>query len=253
MNLRIMIVEDEAGVRATLRNLILQNHPSAEIVAEAASVAEAQNWIKRIHADILFLDVQLLDGTGFDLLDRIPKMNIRVIFTTAFDEFAVKAFRYNAIDYLLKPIHPDELAVAIEKAQQKLNLYDQEKLFSNLVRTNAEQIFDRITLPTSEGPVFAKTKEICRLESCGNYSFVYLVNGERHLAARNLKEFEEMLPHPYFFRLHQSHIVNTGFVKKILKEDGGLAIMQDGTKIQVARRRKETFIDVLQQTVKIHI
>jgi len=168
------------------------------------------------------------DGTGFNLLDRLPELNFNVIFTTAHDEFAIRAFRYNAIDYLLKPIDPDEFISAVQKAKQHQNLDTLRHQFAQLLKTTQEKSFDRITLTTNSGHVFARTKDITRLETYGNYSFVYLAESERLLVSRNLKEFEEMLPEPAFFRIHQSHIVNTFFVKKFIKEDGGYVVMADG-------------------------
>ena len=186
-----------------------------------------------------------LDVEFFDLLDRISKLQFNVVFTTAHDDFAIRAFRYNAIDYLLKPVDPDELVAAVHKAQQTLNYEVLEQQIASLLKTTAEKVFDRILLHTGNGPVFAQTNDITRIESYGNYTFVFLPGGERYLVSRNLKEFEEMLPMPLFFRLHQSHLINMAFVEKFLKEDGGYAVMNDGAKIPVSRRRKDAFLEAL--------
>ena len=242
---RIIIVDDELAARKVISNLLRSNHPEVLIDGVAEGVNEAEQLIREKNPDLLFLDVEMEDGTGFDLLDRFPTLDFNVIFTTAYDEFAIRAFRYNAVDYLLKPIDPDELAVAIEKVKHQRNQEVFQSQIAQLVESATNKIFDRITLQTSKGYVFTKTSDITRIESYGNYTFVFLADGERCLVLRNLKDFEEILPHPDFFRLHQSHIVNTAFVKKILKEDGGCAIMKDGTRIPIARRKKEAFLEIL--------
>lgn len=245
MDFQIMIVDDEPAARGALRNLLHANCPDVFITGEAGSVGEALQLLEKKSPDLLLLDVEMEDGTGFDLLDRISKLRFNVVFTTAHNDFAIRAFRYNAIDYLLKPVDPDELATAVQKARQTRTYEVLERQIANLLTTTSEKLFDRITLYTGDGPVFAKTNDITRIESYGNYTFVYLAAGERCLVSRNLKEFEEMLPAPQFFRLHQSHLVNIAFVKKFLKEEGGYALMHDGSKIPVSRRRKDAFLEAL--------
>jgi len=247
MDFRIMIVDDEPAARDALRNLLHANCPDVLIAGEAGSVGEALQLLEEKCPDLLLLDVEMEDGTGFDLLDRISKLQFNVIFTTAHDDFAIRAFRYNAIDYLLKPVDPDELAEAVQKARQPRTYEVLERQIANLLTTTSEKLFDRIILNTGEGPVFAKTNDIIRIESYGNYTFVFLAAGERCLVSRNLKEFEEMLPAPLFFRPHQSHLVNTAFVQKFMKEEGGYALMYDGSKIPVSRRRKDAFLEALER------
>jgi two-component system LytT family response regulator len=228
-----------------MRGLLERHCPGVVVIGEAGSVAQGEELLKQTKTDILLLDVQMEDGTGFDLLDRFTSWPFNVIFTTAHDDFAVRAFRYNAVDYLLKPVIAEDLAVAIDKARHQTDHRLRQQQILQLLNTTAEKSFDRITLMTSTGPVFAQTRDILRLETYGNYCFVFLVNGERHLVPRNLKEFEEMLPEPDFFRIHQSHMINTSHVQKFIKEDGGHAVMKDGSKLPVARRRKEDFLSFL--------
>ena len=242
----VMIIDDEARARDNLIKLVQTFCPSAEIVGGAESVQEAIVLIERNKPDILFLDVQLPDGTGFDMLDRLSKIDFNVIFTTAYDEFAIKAFRYNAIDYLLKPIIPEDLATAFNKAMNHIQPEHVKKQISGLIQSTSENNFDRIVLPTSDGMVFAHTRDIIRLESCGNYCFVYLQNGERILTAQNLKLFEEILPETVFFRIHQSFIINTMYLKKIIRDDGDFVLTTDSAKIPIARRRKDDFIKLIE-------
>jgi len=185
------------------------------------------------------------DGTGFDLLDQIPVLCFHVVFTTAHNDFALRAFRYNAIDYLLKPVDPNHLVSAVRKAQESNHVADLQQQVAELIRATSDKTLDRITIRTSKGLVFAQLQDIVRIESCCNYSFVYLYSGERHLDARNLREYEEMLPHPDFFRVHQSFIVNTVFIHKLLKGDNGPVVLRDGAEIPVSRRRRDALERVL--------
>ncbi len=246
MSTRIALVDDEPAARGSLRQLLRDNCPDTNIIGEAGSIAEARHLLQREPIDLLLLDVEMEDGTGFDLLDQISPIPFRVVFTTAHHDFAIRAFRYNAIDYLLKPIDPDELQNAVCKAQLNRDQARQQQQIAKLLSTAAQKSFDRITLDTGSGLIFTRVGEIVRIESCGNFSFVFLADGERCLVSHNLKSFEEMLPPVHFFRPHQSHIVNTAFVKRFFKEDGGYALMHDGARIPVARRKKEAFLAGLQ-------
>lgn len=241
----ILIADDEPGARAIIRRFLVNSFPEIIVAGEASGITEALNLLKEHRIDLLFLDIEMKDGTGFELLDRIPELSFNVIFTTAHDEFAVKAFRYNAIDYLLKPIDPDEFAQAIKKALRQESSDILQRRFAQLLKTTQEKSFDRITLASSNGHVFTSTQDITRIETYGNYTFVHLVEGDRLLVSRNLKEFEEMLPEPDFFRVHQSHIVNLLYVKKVIKDDGDHVVMLDGIKIPVSRRRKEDFMNAV--------
>jgi len=241
---RAFIVDDEPDGRENIKSFLDRDFPEFTVVGEAASVQEAITKIPTARIDLLFLDIELEDGSGFDLLDKLKQVNFNVIFTTAHDEFAIRAFRYNALDYLLKPIDPDDFTQAINKAKE-YNLDILQRQLTQLIHSAQGKTFDQITLNTSTGHVFMNTKDISRIETYGNYSFVYLTEGDRLLVSRNLKEFEEMLPEPDFFRVHQSHIVNTSHVRKIIKEDGDQVIMSDGARIPVSRRRKEEFLNIV--------
>ncbi len=238
--IRILLIDDEPSCRNTLRSFLDDDFREAVITGEAGSLDAATALIEREGPDLIFLDIHLEDGTGFDLLDRFPKPKFKVIFTTAHDEFAVKAFRYSAIDYLLKPVDPDLFLEAVQRAEART--HSQEKQLAVLKHNNATRQFDRITLNTGDGMIFIQTSDILHLEANGNYTFAYLADGEKHLVNCTMKDFEEMLPEPVFFRIHQSHLVNTGKVKKYIKDDGGYVVMPDGAKLPLARRRKEEFL-----------
>jgi len=238
----VFIVDDEDSARSNLMYLLKNHCKQALISGSAESIQEAMVLIERIRPDILFLDIQLQDGTGFDLLDQLKDIHFNVVFTSAYDEFAVKAFRYNAIDYLLKPIHADDLIFAFQKASQWIDREEVKKQIDHLIKSASGNKFDRLALPTSDGLVFTEVHEIIRLESFGNYSFVFLAGGQRIITSHNLKLFEEILPSEFFFRIHQSFIINTNHLKKVGKEPGDFVEMTDEAKVPVARRRKVEFL-----------
>lgn len=238
---QIVIIDDETDARQALRTLITQLCPEVEIVGEADGVESGFVLIRQRKPQGVLLDISMEDGSGFDLLDKFPNPDFQVIFTTAHDDFALRAFRYHALDYLLKPIIPAELAQAIDRLEPDVPA-DYPARILHLLESNKAQKIDNITLSTHEGIVFLNLKQIVRLESDGSYTTFFLQNKERHLVARPMREFEELLPAECFFKLHQSHIVNLSFVKKLLKEDGGYANMVDGSMVPIARRRKDDFI-----------
>lgn len=243
--IRILLVDDEAPCRNALRIFLNSGCPEAQIIGEAASLAEATELLLQAAPDVLLLDVALEDGTGFDLLDRFPQPDFKVIFTTAHDEFALRAFRYSALDYLLKPVDPEDLVAAVRKAVVPGESSQHQRQLDLLRHNTTTRQFDRITLNTGDGLLFIQTLEITRIEAQGNYSFVFLENGERHLAAQSLAAFEEIMPIPPFFRAHQSHIVNTAYVRKLAKDDGDCLLMTDKSVVPLARRRKEAFLKIM--------
>jgi two-component system LytT family response regulator len=244
--IRVFLIDDEPAFRE-VASIFLQTHcPEALIVGEAASVHEAAKRLPSTSPDLLLLDIDLGDGTGFDLLDRFPQPNFKVVFTTAHDEFALRAFRYSALDYLLKPVDPVELTAAVRKAAIPGEGTAHRQQLQHLSRLVATRHFDRIALNTGTGLLFVGTEEVLRLEANGNYSFVFLENGERHLVAQSLAGFESLLPSPPFFRAHQSHIINLQFVRKLDKDDGDRLQMTDKSIVPLARRRKEAFVEMMQ-------
>jgi two-component system LytT family response regulator len=238
---RIVLVDDEPPARALLRALLNRYCPAVECVGEAGSVAAAEELIRRVQPDAVLLDVAMEDGTGFDLLDRFPGLSFQVIFTSAHHDYAVRAFRYHALDYLLKPVAPRDLIAAIGRLGSESQTVYLEKIRALLESTRENQL-TRLVLSTLEGQTFLPLEDIIRLESDGNYTTFHVAGHERHVVSRSIKEFEELLPAGRFFRVHQSHIVNLAFVRKIVKKDGDYAVMSDGRTVPIARRRKDEFV-----------
>lgn len=248
IGLTIAIVDDELPARQSLTTMIANLRPDCQIIGEADSVATGIQLIRQLGPDLVLLDISLEDGTGFDLLEMFPQMGFKVIFTTAYDDFAVKAFRYNALDYLLKPILPRELVGSIDRAKQE-SKHDHEIKLKHLLEETKNQT-NKLVLHSQEGLVFLKLDQTVRLEADGNYTTFFNLQNERNTISQPLREFEEMLPSDSFFRIHQSHIINFNFVKKLVKRDGGFVAMEDGSQLPIARRRKEQFVEWLMQRGK---
>ncbi|MEY5049093.1 MAG: hypothetical protein RLZZ175_2452 [Bacteroidota bacterium] len=248
--MRTLIIEDELHGRIALKNQIQRYCPSLELIGEAESFAEGYDRILTLKPDLLLLDLELGDGNGIQLIESLPKgfETPRIIFTTAYDQYAVKAFRLNAIDYLLKPINPDQLTYAVNKAIQE---FDQKhiqiqqlewlKEQRNEIKDNAG---DKIVISTHQGLIQIVINEIIRCEANSNYTTFYLSNGQKIMATRSLIEFEDSLTDFDFFRIHKSHLINTRQIKKI-DWNTMQVIMNDDSCIEIARRRKDAFLTLV--------
>lgn len=244
-HLRLALIDDEPLSRQTLRIFLNDYCPQAQIVGEADSVLAGYKLLQSNELDAVLLDVQMGDGTGFDLLKKFPNPSFQVIFTTAFDEFAIKAFQFNAIDYLLKPIDVDELLRAVRKIVPSAENPEKDERISHLLTANERKEFEKIALSSSEGLHFLDLREIVRLESDANYTTFYIASGEKITVAKTLKNFDQLLPPDQFFRPHQSHIINLAHVKKILREDGGYLLMEGNTKVPIARSKKDALLSLV--------
>ena len=247
MKIKTFIVEDEINARQVLTNMLNFYCSDIEIIGEAKNVAESVELIKSKKPDLVLLDVRLPDGTGFDLLDQIKNQKFKLIFITAYNEYALKAIKLSAIDYLLKPVKPEELRKAISKVEQAI---ENDEMLNVQVDTmidnmNPKNKHQKIILNTNENIYVLEIGKLIRIESNINYSIVYSEGKDKIFVAKTLKEFEEMLVPFGFFRIHQSHLVNTHFVDSYEKKAGGRAILHDGTSIPVSVRRKEGFIKAL--------
>lgn len=243
---RIAIIDDEPDARQLLRTMLATLCPEVEVCGEADSVESAFALIRQTRPHGVLLDISLEDGTGFDLLEKFPHPSFQAIFITAHDAFALKAFRYQALDYLLKPVNPEELARAIDRVNFEVP-GDFSMRIRNLLESTRNHRIDKIALTSQEGIAFINLNQIVRLESEGSYTTFFLLNQERHVVSRPMRDFESLLSEDGFFKLHQSHLVNLAFVRKVLREDGGYALMEDGCKVPIARRRKDEFMEVMRR------
>ena len=220
---------------------------NVNVIAEADGVRAGLNVIKENKPDVLFLDIQMPDGSGFKLLESLDNIDFDIIFTTAYDQFAIKAIKFSAIDYLLKPIFPDDLVAAVKKAEEKQEARNTKKsvevLLENIRRPESET--PKIVLSTSERINVVKVKDIVRCESDNYYTFFYFTDGKRLLVSKTLKENEELLSDYNFIRPHKSHLINVLYIKSYNKQDGGSILMTDGSQVPVSRRKKEKIIEII--------
>lgn len=245
INPRILIVDDETHCVETLRAMLQRKYPSFTQVNGATSVATAREMIGRYTPELVFLDVEMPHQNGFDLLKSLECVSFDVIFTTAYEHYAIKAIKFNALDYLLKPFSMKELDAAVQKYIRKRDAvsptdYAIETFLSNLKQPAS--LPKKITLPTLRGLIFTPVEQIIRCEAKDNYSKVYLTDGTAHLVSKTLKEFEYLLEDMNFFRVHYSHLINLQHICKYVQGNGGHVLMSDGSSIEVSRRRKPEFL-----------
>lgn len=241
--IKCIIVDDEKPAQESLKGLITQYFNDLTIVGIASSVKEARVLIEQKIPDLVFLDIDMPEENGLELLKNKGVIEYNVIFTTAYEQYAINAIKYSALDYLLKPISLTELKGAVTKAfKAKSTIVNQERfnlLLSNI--SNNSQQFSKIALPLNDGYEMIKVSDIVYCKADGNYSHVYLINQKQLLVSKTLGWFEELLPSESFFRIHKSYMINLNLIKKYNKLDGNV-IMETGEKIDVADRVKKDFL-----------
>ena len=242
--MRAIIVDDELLVAKNLELILNRYCPEVEVAAIAHSADAAEKLIKDMDPDLVFLDVEMPHGNGFDLLKRFNQIRFGLIFVTAFDHYAINAIKYSAIDYLLKPIDIDDLVLAVQKAAIQLKNRSVNQSLNILLHNVAQPAakLQKLSLPTMDGMVFLNINDIMYCKSEGNYTTFYLENGQSHLITRQIGVYEELLPEPLFCRIHRQYIVNVNKVSKYVKGRGGHVIMTDGKEIDVSVRKKDDFL-----------
>ncbi len=245
--IRTIIIEDEQKSRELLDAMIQKNCPELEIIGHASDVPQGVELIRSLKPDLVFLDINMPNGTGFEVLEQVSDLHFELIFATASDQHASKAIKYSACDYLLKPIDADELKAAVDKVIKKKKsnsgMDNLQFLIEHLKR--ADENYQKITLPTGNAYEIINIKDIVRCEADGSYTTFYLNDKRKLVISAGLKHYEELLPEIDFIRVHHHHLINMNHVLRFLKEDGGYAIMSDGSKIEISRRKKEAFMDRL--------
>lgn len=243
--IKAIIIDDIEHARNTLKKDLATYAPDIEIIGEAGGVVDGARLLKKQKPDILFLDIQMQDGSGFDLLDILPEINFNIIFITASDAHAIKAFRYSAIDYLLKPVDPDELKTAIEKFKASSKNENEKYQLLKESLQNQHKPHTRLALNTQEKIHVVNIADIIRCESSGNYTEFFLKENKKLLVTRTLKDYEDLLTPQGFYRVHQSYLINTSFIKEFNKNEDEL-IMNDGSRIPVSTRRRTDVIKMLE-------
>lgn len=246
--MKTLIIEDEKKSRDMLAGIIEKNCPQLQVVGLAKNVKEGVEMIKSLNPELVFLDISMPDGSGFDLLEQVQGHKFELIFATASDQHAIRAIKYSACDYLLKPIDIDELKAAVDKAvKKKLNsppsMENLQFLIQQLKRPDDN--YQKITLPTGNAFEVVTIKDIIRCEADTSYTIFHLADKRKLMVSVGLKHYEELLPEQDFFRVHHSHLLNMNHVLRFLKVDGGYAVMSDGTQIEISRRKKDAFLERL--------
>ena len=243
-NIRAVIVEDEQKSLVVLKYLV-ERHVSdkVDVISTLSDPQKAQQYLSKNEVDLVFMDIQMPGMNGFELLDGLPHIHFDLIFTTAFNNYATKAFRYFAVDYLLKPVIAEELVEAVHRVEKRNEFRYGKQDLAQIFKAieNERDDFTRLAVPTKEGVEFVQMDDILRLQADGNYTFIYLKNGVRLYTSKTLKFFEQLLPTSKFYRPHQSHMICIAGMQKYVKMDGGYIVMSDGAKISVSRSKRQDF------------
>ncbi len=248
--MKALIIEDEKKSREMLDALIKTNFPEVKVLGLAKNVEEGVTLIKTHTPDLIFLDISMPDGTGFDLLEKVQGLKFDIIFTTATDKHALKAIKYSACDYLLKPIDIDELKTAVNKFLQKAapnNAANSMENLQFLIQSLKKQDdnFTKITLPSGNVYEVVNIKDIIRCEADGAYTNFILKGNKKLMVSASLKHYEDLLPESDFIRIHHHHLININHVIRFLKIDGGYAVMSDNAQLEISRRKKDLFLEKL--------
>src|SRR6186713_571130 len=244
--IRTVVIEDEEHSRKMLMGMLQDNCRAITVVASADSVRTGLTAITEHRPELVFLDIELQSETSFEILEKLPEINFELVFTTAFDHYALKAIKFCAIDYLLKPIDLNELRTAVAKAEKRLNREYLNKNLEVLVNNlkSGSQNNHRISLSTLEGLLFVNVRDIIYCESSGPYTKFIFKQAAVIVTSKHLKEYEDLLSDYDFFRIHKSYLVNLQEIKKYIRGDGGHLIMSDGAALNVSKQRKEDFLRI---------
>ncbi|MGD0342137.1 MAG: LytTR family DNA-binding domain-containing protein [Bacteroidales bacterium] len=241
--LKTIIIDDEQNAVDFMISVIDEYCSDLEVVGQAGTVNEGVAVITSRKPDLVLLDVEMPDGTGFDLLEFFPDKDFDVVFITAFNHYAIRAIKFSAVDYILKPVNINEFIESMKKVVQRrsdsnLHSNDNYRILLENLKTPAPS---RLAIPTADGMEYLNPKEIIRIEADGSYSWFHLTGERKILVSRNLKEFQDLLGDRSFFRSHNSCLINLKYVKKYVKKDGGYIEMQDGSQMPISRNRKDLF------------
>jgi two-component system LytT family response regulator len=240
--IRTVLVEDERKSLLTLHALLDKYCPDIQVVGTAADVSQSRTLIESLKPELIFLDISLPDGNAFDLLNQIDEITFEIIFITAYNEYALKAFEFSALHYILKPVSHEDLIEAVHRfnrIRSNINISDRLEVLNQSLNHN----FSRISLPSSEGLIIIDIDKITRIEASSNYSIFYLLSGESHIVSRSMNYFEKILSDMNFVRIHNTHIVNLDYVRKYNKGRGGMITMEDNTQLTVSAGRKKEFLE----------
>jgi two-component system LytT family response regulator len=245
--IKILVIDDEQTARHNIKKIIKQFCPGYEVVGEAATALEGVKLINTLNPDIILLDIEMPGGSGFDMLDAIANVNASIIFITAYNQYAIKAFKYNAIDYLLKPVDIDDLNNALTKAATNSKSTQSIQPILDDIKHNNPL---RLAIVNQNETEYVKIDSITHMEASGSYTAIFLENSKSYMVSRNLKSFEESLTDYSFLRVHNSYLLNLSHVVKYSKKDGYTAFTSNGVSIPIATRKKEIFESLINKLSK---
>lgn len=243
--IKAILIDDERNSIEMLEWLLTTYCPEVSIQSMCQSAEEGIKAIKEIRPDVIFLDIEMPKMNGFDMLETFKEIDFAIVFTTAYDKFAVRAFRYSALNYLLKPVDPEDLKATVARLNEKKSAPSKEQmelLFQNLINNNMQ--VERIALSTNDGLIFVQTKNITYCKADSNYTHVVMADGQKILVAKTLKEIDETLSGKDFFRVHNSFLVNINHITKFVRGDGGYILMPDKTEIVISRSKRDEFFQL---------
>ena len=244
--LRTLIIDDEPDCILFLAQILKTYCPDVSITGTATTVKDGIDEILRSNPDLVLLDVEMSPGTGFDILNKIPERNFKVIFITAHNDYAIQAFRYSAVDYILKPIDINDLISAISKVNPTVSRHPMLD-FSILLDNIKSELPQKLAIPTSSGYEYVLVNEIIRLEADRSYCLFYLTGKRKILVSRCLNDYQQILDSRMFFRIHHSYLINLHHVKSFSRKDGGFVEMTDGSQVPLARRKKDYFYEIMKR------
>ncbi|MBV5313864.1 MAG: response regulator transcription factor [Prolixibacteraceae bacterium] len=250
MPISALIVDDEKNGRENLAGLIRSHCPQIKVVAEAASVEQAIAGIQQHQPQLIFLDIEMPGGNGFQLLEHFNNFPFEVIFVTAYDNYAIRAIRFSASDYILKPINLNELIAAVDKVSLRIRNRSENERIRQLYLNTMHPTNPKIGLPTGERVEFVEVKSIIRCQGESNYTHIYFADRKPLLTAKSLIEFEELLAEYNFIRVHKTHLVNLNHVNSFTKNDGGVLLLSNGDSVAISRRRKEFTLEQIRNILK---
>jgi len=244
--IRCVLVDDESDSLEVMEMLLKTYCPQVKIEAVCNNAEQGIDAINLYRPDVVFLDIEMPNMNGFDMLGKFDKLFFDLVFVTAYHQFAIKAFRYSALNYLLKPVDADELVETIRRVEKNRSapLKEQMELLLQRVSNTATQAIARIALTTSYGMLFVETKDIIYCESDNNYTSVKMTGGKRILVSKTMKEIDETLSGPDFYRVHNSFLINLSHIQKFVRGEGGYVVMDDGTTVSISRTKKQAFLEL---------
>lgn len=245
-NLKVILVDDELPSLQNLEQKIIEFCPDLTIIGNTQKPETAIEMIESLKPDVVFLDIEMPRMNGFKMLEEIKEKNFEVVFTTAYNHYAIDAVRISAFDYLVKPISVNELQSTVGRLFKNTHNKTPEKL--DVLRQSLSSYrsqHDKISIATSEGVEFIEIKQILRIESSSNYSKIFFMDGKNILVTKLLKDFEEILQPYRFYRIHNSHLINLNYIKKYIRGDGGQVVMENNEVVDVSRRKKEEFLKLI--------